>query len=50
MVVRANPAGGTDIVAADPEVMLGVADSPDLADLACDAKERIERALAAVAG
>lgn len=50
VVVRANDAGGTDIVAADPEMMLSVADNPQLEQLACDAKERIQRALDAVAG
>lgn len=49
VVVRANPAGGTDIVAADPEAMLSISDA-DLHDLACDAKERIQRALDAVGG
>ncbi len=47
VLIRANPAGGTDIVAADPEAMLAVSDA-DLTDLACDAKERIQRALDAV--
>jgi uncharacterized protein (DUF302 family) len=49
VVVRANADGGTDIVAADPETMLAVAGEA-LDDLACEAKERIERALKAVAG
>lgn len=49
VVVRANPSGGTDIVAADPEAMLSISDA-DLHDLACDAKERIQRALDAVGG
>jgi uncharacterized protein (DUF302 family) len=49
VVIRANADGGTDIVAADPEAMLGVAGEA-LEELACEAKERIERALAAVAG
>ena len=47
VVVRANPDGGTDIVAADPEAMLAVSDA-DLHHLACDARERIQRALDAV--
>lgn len=50
VVVRANPDGGSDIVAADPEAMLGIAEGADLSDIACDAKERIERALKVVAG
>lgn len=45
VVIRGREDGGTDIVAADPEAMLGVADNPALEELACDAKERIERAL-----
>lgn len=49
VVVRANADGGTDIVAADPEAMLSISDA-DLNDLACDAKERIQRALDAVGG
>lgn len=49
VVIRGRDDGGTDIVAADPEVMLGVADNPALEELACDAKERIERALSSVA-
>ena len=49
VLLRANADGGTDIVAADPEAMLSVSDA-DLADLACDAKERIQRALDVVAG
>lgn len=47
VLIRANPGGGTDIVAADPEAMLAVSDA-DLTDLACDAKVRIQRALDAV--
>ena len=47
VLLRANADGGTDIAAADPEAMLAVSDA-DLTDLACDAKERIRRALDAV--
>ena len=47
VLLRAADDGGTAIVAADPEAMLSVSDA-DLADLACDAKERIQRALDAV--
>lgn len=32
----------------DPEVMLGVVDNPALADVACDAKERLQRVAAAL--
>lgn len=49
VVIRGNADGGTDIVAADPEAMLAVAGEA-LDDLACEAKERIERALKVVAG
>ena len=47
VLLRATEDGGTAIVAADPEAMLAVSDA-DLTDLACDAKERIQRALDAV--
>ncbi|MBP6470852.1 MAG: DUF302 domain-containing protein [Chloroflexi bacterium] len=33
----------------NPEVMLGMVDIPELADVACDAKERFERVAAALA-
>lgn len=46
VVLRASD-GGTDIVAADPEAMLSISDA-GLSDIACDAKERIQRALDAV--
>lgn len=49
VVIRGRDGGGTDIVAADPEAMMGVAGNPALEELACDAKERIERALRSVA-
>jgi uncharacterized protein (DUF302 family) len=48
VVVRANPAGGTDVVAADPAAMLGVAGAAGIEDLAADARARIGRALEAV--
>lgn len=44
VVVRASD-GGTDVVAADPEAMLAIADEPALKDVAADARQRIERAL-----
>lgn len=50
VLVRALPDGGTEIAAADPEAMLGVADNDGLRDLADEARERIQRALDAVAG
>jgi uncharacterized protein (DUF302 family) len=46
VVLRATEEG-TDIVAADPEAMLAISDA-GLSDIACDAKERIQRALDAV--
>lgn len=48
VVIRGREDGGTDVVAADPEAMMGVADDPALEELACDARERIQRALAKV--
>ncbi len=33
----------------DPEIMLGVVDNPALAEVACDAKERLERVAVALA-
>ena len=50
VVIRGNPEGGTDIVAADPEKMLAMSGADGLEDLACDAKERIERALKVISG
>jgi uncharacterized protein (DUF302 family) len=47
VVVRAGDGGGTVLSAADPEEMLRIS-SADLSDIACDAKERIQRALDAV--
>lgn len=44
VLLRANPDGGTDVVAADPETMLSIA-SDELADIAADAKQRLRRAL-----
>jgi uncharacterized protein (DUF302 family) len=45
VVVRTNPAGGTDIAAADPAAMLSL--GPDgLEDVAADARAGIEAALA----
>jgi uncharacterized protein (DUF302 family) len=44
VVVRANPEGGTDVIAADPAAMLEVA-GPDLGSVASEARTRIERAL-----
>lgn len=50
VLVRGLPDGGTEIAAADPEAMLGVADNDGLRDLADEARQRIQRALDTVAG
>lgn len=44
VVLRGLPAGGTQVIAADPGAMLDVA-GPDLVDVASEARTRIERAL-----
>lgn len=50
VVVRTASDGQTEIVAADPEVMLGVADNTEqVLAVALEAKRRLEAALAAVA-
>ena len=49
VVVRANPSGGTDIVAADPMSMLELG-AADLDDVATEARAGIQRALDAVSG
>lgn len=48
VLLRANPDGGTDVAAADPEAMLALA-GDDLADIAADAKQRLRRALDSIA-
>lgn len=49
VLIRANPAGGTDVVAADPHAMLAL--GPEgLAGVAEDARARLDAALAALAG
>jgi uncharacterized protein (DUF302 family) len=45
VVVRAHPQGGSEIIAADPNAMLALADNSDIAPIATDAAERIERAV-----
>lgn len=47
VVIRANPAGGTDVVAADPNAMLALGPAA-LEDVACDARERLDAALTAL--
>jgi uncharacterized protein (DUF302 family) len=49
VVVRANPAGGTDVVAADPRSMLEIG-AAGLDDVASEARAGIQRALDAIAG
>lgn len=49
VLLRANPAGGTDVVAADPHAMVELAGQA-VVPIADDARARIERALAALAG
>ena len=44
VLVRANPAGGIDVAAADPRAMLALA-SGDLEDVAAEARSLIEAAL-----
>lgn len=44
VLLRENPAGGTDVAAADPQAMLGL--GPEgLGDVADEARERLQRAL-----
>ena len=48
VVVRAGSGGGTDVVAADPDAMLALSDVAALADVAADARHRLERTLHAL--
>lgn len=45
VVVRAHPDGGAELIAVDPDRMLGLADLPALEDLAYEVAERLQRAL-----
>ena len=45
VVVRAHPDGGAELIAVDPDRMLGLADMPALEDLAHEVAERLQRAL-----
>ncbi len=45
VVVRSRPDGGSELIAIDPDRMLGLADEPALTDLAHDVGERLRRAL-----
>jgi uncharacterized protein (DUF302 family) len=49
VLIRANPAGGTDIAAADPLAMLALGPE-DLTPIAEDARRRIDAALTALRG
>ena len=48
VVVRAHPDGGTELIAVDPDRMLGIAEEPALEGLAHEVSERLQRALMAV--
>jgi uncharacterized protein (DUF302 family) len=51
VVVRSLGEGTTLVEAVDPEQMLGMSEQgAALSDVACDAKERLQKALAAVSG
>jgi len=51
VVVRSQDDGTTIVEAVDPEKMLGMSEQgAALTDVACDAKERLQKALAAVSG
>ena len=45
VVVRAHPDGGSELIAIDPDRMLGLADEPALEPLAREVSERLQRAL-----
>lgn len=49
VLLRANADGGTDVAAADPEAMLEIAGVAELREIGADARQRITRALQAVA-
>jgi uncharacterized protein (DUF302 family) len=49
VVVRSHPQGGSEIIAADPNAMLGLTDVADIAPIAGEAAQRIQRALHAAA-
>lgn len=48
VVVRAGEAGGTDVLAADPDAMLALSAGDGLSGIAADAKQRLQRALDAL--
>ncbi|MEX1178470.1 MAG: DUF302 domain-containing protein [Nitriliruptor sp.] len=49
VLLRANPAGGTDVVAADPHAMMALGPA-ELDDVATDARARLDAALTALSG
>ena len=49
VVVRAHPDGGAELIAIDPDRMLGLAEEPGLAPLAEEVGARLRRALEAAA-
>ncbi|HEX6254689.1 MAG TPA: DUF302 domain-containing protein [Euzebyales bacterium] len=49
VVVRTHPQGGSEIIAADPNAMLALADNADIAPIAGEAAQRIQRAVHAAA-
>jgi uncharacterized protein (DUF302 family) len=49
VVLRAADEGRTDVLAADPIAMLGISTAEGLADVASEAREGLERALARLA-
>jgi uncharacterized protein (DUF302 family) len=48
VIVYVNDDGKTIVSIVDPQIMLGVVDNPDLAEIAHEAKERLQNALAAI--
>jgi uncharacterized protein (DUF302 family) len=48
VVIRAGSDGGTDVLAADPDAMLALSHAAELADIAADARQRLERTLHAL--
>jgi uncharacterized protein (DUF302 family) len=47
VVVRAHPDGGSELIAVDPVAMLGLADDPQLSEVATQVAAELERALTA---
>ncbi|MEX0868756.1 MAG: DUF302 domain-containing protein [Nitriliruptoraceae bacterium] len=49
VVVRSHPDGGSELLAIDPNMMLGIADVPGLSELAADVERELAAALTAAA-